>query len=101
MLNAHLKHNMTQIVCIAIERLQQLQRFTIQQKYLIAFGENQFERNFGEGIAKYWQFIWICSLIDNCNKWKCNNKNVMIIRSADGRSVVSTYNFLDSLQCPI
>lgn len=28
--SAHLKHNMTQILLVSIERLQQLQRFAIQ-----------------------------------------------------------------------
>lgn len=63
---SHLKHDMTQVLLISIERLQQLQRFAVQQKYLIAFRKNQFECDFGERIAEYRQFIRCRSLIDNC-----------------------------------
>lgn len=60
----HLEDDVTQVLGITIERLQKLQRFTIQQKDLIALRENQFKCDFSERIAEYRQLVWRCTLID-------------------------------------
>lgn len=59
---AYLKDDMTQILLITIEWLQQLQRLFIQYKYGIAFWEDQLESDFGVRVTINGQLRWVRSL---------------------------------------
>lgn len=59
---AYLKHDMTQILLITIEWLQQLQRLFIQYKHWIAFWEDQLESDFGVRVTINGQLRWVRSL---------------------------------------
>lgn len=59
---AYLKDDMTQILLITIEWLQQLQRLFIQYKHGIAFWEDQLESDFGVRVTINGQLWWVRSL---------------------------------------
>lgn len=59
---AYLKDDMTQILLITIEWLQQLQRLFIQYKHGIAFWEDQLESDFGVRVTINGQLRWVRSL---------------------------------------
>lgn len=66
----YLKHNVAEIVFVTVERLQQLQRFAVQQEQRIPFGEDQLQRDLGERIADDGQFGGRGALADI---WRCEN----------------------------
>lgn len=56
---------MTNVLLIAIQRLQQLQGFPVQQEQWFALGENQFQRDFRKRITENGQLDWCGVLAHN------------------------------------
>lgn len=72
----YLEYDMTEILFVAVQRLKKLQRFAIQQKYLISFWEHQFQCDFRKWIAIDRQFARCRSL---ANAWKAKKNMIFYI----------------------
>jgi len=67
---AYLEHNVTQILFVSIQWLQQLQRLSVQQEYRIALRKHQLQSNFRIWITVDGQFSWCGALANICNETK-------------------------------
>lgn len=94
---AYLKDDVTQILLVTIQWLQQLQPLLVQYEHGVAFGEDQLEGDLCAGIAIDGQLWRIRSLEDGCGVF---NVEQDMIRCDHGLINGDTYNSPGSPPCP-